>query len=111
MPQPTTAIFLNKTTPAPPSGQQNIVFQTDGGTPQQKVTGVVPLATDSLAGAVKPDGITCQVDGTGKLTVNGGVGGASTVHSESLTDGNANFIFDATLTTGGDIITVVGVPN
>jgi hypothetical protein len=38
-------------------------------------------------------------------------GGASTTHAESLTDGNANFIFAATLTTGGDIITVTGVSN
>lgn len=32
-------------------------------------------------------------------------------HDESLTDGNGNFIFAATLTTGGDIITVTGVPD
>jgi len=30
-------------------------------------------------------------------------------HAEPLTDGNANFIFAATLTTGGDIIVVLGV--
>jgi hypothetical protein len=35
----------------------------------------------------------------------------SDTHDESLTDGNGNFIFAATLTTGGDIITVTGVPN
>ncbi len=33
------------------------------------------------------------------------------VHDEPLTDGNANFIFDATLLKGGDIIVVTGVPN
>jgi hypothetical protein len=32
-------------------------------------------------------------------------------HDEPLTDGNGNFIFAATLTTGGDIIVVIGVPN
>lgn len=32
-------------------------------------------------------------------------------HDEPLTDGNANFIFAATLTTGGDIIVVIDVPN
>lgn len=32
-------------------------------------------------------------------------------HDEPLTDGNGNFIFAATLTTGGDIIVCVGVPN
>ncbi|QNI34542.1 hypothetical protein H7849_11965 [Alloacidobacterium dinghuense] len=35
----------------------------------------------------------------------------STTHSEPLTDGNANFIFAATPTAGGDIIVVTGVPN
>jgi hypothetical protein len=37
--------------------------------------------------------------------------GSTTTHDEPLTDGNANFIFAATLTTGGDIIVVTGVPN
>lgn len=35
----------------------------------------------------------------------------SLTHDEPLTDGNANFIFAATLTTGGDIIVVTGIPN
>lgn len=108
MSQPTTAIQLNKTTPAPPSGQQNVVFQSDGGVPQQKISASMPVATDSLAGTVYPDGATCEVDGTGKLTV---TGLATPTHSESLTDGNGNFIFAATLSLGGDIITVVGVPD
>jgi hypothetical protein len=38
MSSPTTALKLNKTTPAAPTGQQNVVFQSDGGTPQQMVT-------------------------------------------------------------------------
>ena len=46
---------------------------------------------------------------SGEVPSGGGPG--SGTHSESLTDGNANFIFAATLTTGGDIITVVGVPD
>jgi hypothetical protein len=36
---------------------------------------------------------------------------ATHTHAEPLTDGNANFIFAATLTTGGDIIVVIGVPD
>jgi hypothetical protein len=36
---------------------------------------------------------------------------ANTTHDEPLTDGNGNFIFAATLTTGGDIIVLTGVPN
>src|SRR6185503_13239423 len=43
MPNPTTAIFLNKTTPAAPSGQQNIAFASDNATPQQSVTASDPL--------------------------------------------------------------------
>jgi hypothetical protein len=36
---------------------------------------------------------------------------SNNTHDEPLTDGNANFIFAATLTTGGDIIVVIDVPN
>jgi hypothetical protein len=43
MSQPTTAIKLNSTTPAAPSGQQNVVFVSDNGTPQQQVTASVPI--------------------------------------------------------------------
>ena len=43
MSQPTTAIYLNKTTPASPARQQNIVFATDGATPQQSVTASDPV--------------------------------------------------------------------
>lgn len=32
-------------------------------------------------------------------------------HDEPLTDGDGNLIFAATLTTGGDVIVVIGVPN
>lgn len=43
MSAPTTGIKLNKTIPAAPTGQQNVVFQSDGGTPQQQVTAYDPL--------------------------------------------------------------------
>jgi len=43
MPNPTTATFLNKTTPAAPTGQQNIAFASDNATPQQSVTASDPL--------------------------------------------------------------------
>lgn len=32
-------------------------------------------------------------------------------HAEPLTDGNGNIIFAATVTMGGDVIVVEGVPN
>ena len=66
----------------------------------------LPVATDSTIGAVKPDGLTITVAGDGTITAIG-----STFHDEPLTDGNGSFIFAATLTTGGDIIVVIGVPN
>lgn len=42
MAQPTTSIRLNKTTPAAPTGKQNVVFQSDGATPQQGITAYDP---------------------------------------------------------------------
>ena len=55
MPNPTTAIFLNKTTPAAPTGQQNIAFASDNATPQQAITASDPVmvgdtGTGGLAG-------------------------------------------------------------
>ena len=43
MPAPTTALRFNSTTPAPPTGQQNVTFQSDGGTPQQQITAYDPV--------------------------------------------------------------------
>ena len=53
---------------------------------------------------------TATLTSPGVVTVEYAPAGGTT-HDEPLTDGNANFIFAATLTTGGDIIVVVGVPN
>ncbi len=39
----TTAIKFSNTTPAAPSGQQNITWQSDGGVPQQSVTASDPV--------------------------------------------------------------------
>lgn len=101
MAQPTTSILLNKTTPAAPSDLQNVVFQTDNGVPQQQVTAYMPTATDSLAGAIIPDGTTCTVDGTGKLTVTG-IESSHALYSEPVClDGEVLFI-------AGDVL-VLGV--
>lgn len=51
---------------------------------------------------------TAVLSSPGVVTVTNAGG---TTHDEPLTDGNANFIFAATLTVGGDIIVVLGVPN
>lgn len=43
MSQPTTSIYLSASDPAAPSGKQDIVFQSDGGEPQQKVSAYDPV--------------------------------------------------------------------
>jgi hypothetical protein len=83
MARPTTGVFFNSTSPAPPTGQMNIVFQTDGAQPSQSITAYMPLAipdvpgTAGTAGALKPDGITTFMDPDGTLHAlgSGGPGG------------------------------------
>jgi hypothetical protein len=43
MSQPTTSLRFNATTPAAPSGQQNVKFQSDGGSIQQQITAYDPI--------------------------------------------------------------------
>jgi hypothetical protein len=83
MPPPTTAIYLNSTTPASPPGNQNVTFQSDGAQPEQSITAYPQLATATLMGVGMPDGLTLQVvngvwsviaPGTG---TGGGTGGGS----------------------------------
>ena len=62
------------------------------------------MATLSALGIVKPDGVTIDIDGGGKIFLVGST--PANTHAECLTDGNSNFIF-----AGGDIVTVLGVPN
>jgi hypothetical protein len=54
MPDPTVGILLNSTTPAAPSGDQNVKPQTDGATPLQSVSFYPRRATSSLFGTVRP---------------------------------------------------------
>ena len=84
MSAPTTSILLNKTTPAAPSGQQNVVFQSDGATPQQSISAYdqlmvgdtgsggkagnvpAPAAGDAAAGKfLKADGTFAVPPGSG----------------------------------------------
>lgn len=117
---PTTGIKLNSVAPAPPADKQNMVFVSDGGTPQQQVTAIDPVMVGDTGSGGKAGNVPAAPAGAGAahyvLKADGTWGppmtsGPGSTHSESLTDGNANFIFDATLSKAGDIITVCGVPN
>jgi hypothetical protein len=73
---PTTAVFLNKTTPAAPANRQNVVFATDNATPQQSITASDPdfvgdTGSGGLGGNVPPPppgsaaaGFVLRADGT-----------------------------------------------
>ena len=84
---PTTSIYLNKTAPAPPSGDQNVVFQSDNGTPQQKITAYPQTATTSLRGVVKPDGTSITVASDGTLSA---VAGSTTKVIGLVIDGGGS---------------------
>ena len=58
--------------------------------------------------AQQPTSIDINLSGN---QVTGVLPAANTTHAEPLTDGNANFIFAATLSAGGDIICVEGIQN
>jgi len=80
------------------------ITQTGGSGLSLEVNGT-PNADQALLNLANGFGIAVVDNGAGNVSI------ASVTHDEPLTDGNANFIFAATLTTGGDIIVVVGVPN
>jgi hypothetical protein len=68
MSQPTTSIGFSPTIPAPPTGNQNTIPQSDNGAPLQKVSQYPQKATASLLGVVVPDGTSTTVDGTGMIS-------------------------------------------
>src|SRR5882724_3814931 len=69
MPPPTTAIGFSATQPSAPPGLQNTVPQSDGAQPFQRESSYMPPATDSLAGAVRPDNVGLQVDVNGVMSL------------------------------------------
>ena len=75
-------------------GLYEIVFDGTNWTATAIITGGVTQLLAGFGISLSPSG------GTGVVTIN------TDTHSESLTDGNSNFIFAS-----GDIVTVVGVPN
>jgi hypothetical protein len=113
MSQPTTSIYFSSATPAAPSGKQNVVFQSDGGTPQQKVSAYDPPMVGDTGSGGTSGNVPAPAAGDaieGKFLKADGTWSAPTfinsTHDEPLTDGNGNFIF-----AGGDIIVLTGVPN
>jgi hypothetical protein len=68
---PTQTINLNDALPAPPAGFQNNKWQADAPsldpTVVRDVSTYTPLATLSLPGSVKPDGVGMSVDSSGKM--------------------------------------------
>jgi hypothetical protein len=72
MSAPTTGEFLNQTTPPATTGDQTVVFQSDGATPLQSITAVPKRATGSLFGTVKPDGTTIVIAGGVITAIAGG---------------------------------------
>ena len=79
------------------------------------------VATPGISGVSEPIWATSGITGDNTIawtessafiaiaTIGGG--GSNGAHDESLTDGNGNFIFAATLSEGGDIVVVTGVSN
>lgn len=78
-----------------------------GGSPLTTKGDIYTYAAAAARLAVGSDGqvLTARSSATNGIAWEAASGG-STTHSESLTDGNSNFIF-----AGGDIVTVIGVAN
>jgi hypothetical protein len=87
MPAPTIGMGLSSTTPAPPTGDQDVQVQTDGGQPLQRFSWYPRRATTTLYGTVK------QVISTAGVTIDGG--------ASTPTTGSKAFLqipFDGTIT-------------
>jgi hypothetical protein len=84
---PTTAIKLSNTTPAAPSGQVNITFQSDGGSPQQTVSAYVPAGGGGGITALTGD-VTASGTGSAVATL-------ETVNSDVGSFTNANITVNA----------------
>jgi hypothetical protein len=107
--QPTTAIKLNSTTPAAPSGQVNVQFQSDNGSPQQSVSASIPIlvgdaGSGGTAGLVPapPAGSAAagkflSANGTFEVPAGGGEGGITALTGDVTASGTGSV--EATLET------------
>jgi|GEM_PF-2904777 len=96
MSAPTTGEFLNQTTPAAPTGDQTVIFQSDGATPLQSITAVPKRATGSLMGTVRPDGTTIVIAGGVITAVAAGGAQLLTANYTAVTlDANTLLVFNS----------------
>ena len=80
--------------------------QSQAGNQRVEVVGIISIP---ITQSTPFDGAVLEYDSTTNTWILASV--ATHTHDEPLTDGNANFIFAATLTEDGDIIVVLGVPD
>jgi hypothetical protein len=96
MSAPTTGEFLNQTTPPATTGDQTVIFQSDGATPLQSITAVPKRATGSLFGTVKPDGTTIVIAGGVITAVAAGGAQLLTANYTAVTlDANTLLVFNS----------------
>jgi hypothetical protein len=87
MPNPTVSVALTGSTPAAPSDDQDVIFQSDGGAPLQKFSAYPRRATTTLYGTVR------QVVSAACVTIDGG-GATPTTGSKAF----LQIPFDGTIT-------------
>ena len=76
MSAPTTSELFNQSTPAAPSGDQNVAFVSDGGTPLQQISAYPKRATTSAYGTqLKPTAVAItSTSAPGNFTLAHGLG-------------------------------------
>ena len=87
MPNPTVGLAFSSSIPAAPTGDQDLVFQSDGGAPLQRFSGYPRRATTTLFGTVR------QIISTACVTIDGGASTPATGSKAFL-----QIPFDGTIT-------------
>lgn len=115
---PTESSYWNQTTPAVPTDDQAIVFQSDGATPQDSRTAYAQRATSTLygtvllgAGLTAPALLSTGAPGTVGMEISGTAGGVATPAfvqggKGTVNSGNIGVAFPANNTAGNCIVVV-----